>query len=359
MSIEQQISNVNSRQLKRNLLRVAHAGLVALIKGSPGIGKSAIVREVAEELNLKVIDHRLSTSAPEDLSGLPRFDEDGKARFAPFADLFPLEGEPLPEKSRTTVYGKPDEVETYDGWLLFLDELTSAHKDVIAAGYKLILDKMVGQHKLHSNVLIVAAGNKETDRAIVNKIGTAMESRVVTFNLQVDFNEWLTQVAIKQKYDGRIIAFLSMYESKLYDFDPSKEGKYCCPRTWEFMNKMIEGQPVTDEDSQLFAGTITPAVGVEFISFCRLYDKLVRIEEIVKDPQAARIPAERELQFATMVHLFEKADERNYEKVVEYVMRLQTTFQILFFRGIKNVNEKLFMSPASAKGIMAIGKFLN
>ena len=51
-----------------------------------------------------------------------------------------------------------DEPQLYDGWLIFLDELTSAPKHLQAPAYKLILDRMIGTHKLHPRVVIAAAG---------------------------------------------------------------------------------------------------------------------------------------------------------------------------------------------------------
>jgi len=345
VSIENTIRAVTPKQAKKHIARIMRAGLVAFMKGSPGIGKSAIVRELAEEFNLKMIDHRLSTSAPEDLSGLPHFNSKGEAVFAPFSDLFPLKDTPLPE-------GK-------DGWLLFLDEFTSAHKDVQAAAYKLVLDKMVGQHPLNERVVIVCAGNKETDRAIVNKIGTAMQSRIITLELQISFDDWLTKVALPQHYDNRIIAFLSMYNDKLFDFNPEHEGNtFCCPRTWEFMNKLVDGEDVNEDDAPLFGGTITNAVGVEFIAFSKLYKELVTINEILKDPEHAKIPTDNALKWATITHLFEKTTKDNFDDVVTYILRYSSTFQVLFFRGLLVRKPELKSEKPFVRGAAAIGKYL-
>ena len=359
-NIEAQIRSMGPKQMKKAVARVMSAGLVAFMKGSPGIGKSSIVRALAEEFNLKVIDHRLSTSAPEDLSGLPHFDEDGSAVFAPFADLFPLEGCSLPIKQIIKKKdGGPDVVDRYDGWLLFLDEFNSAHKDVQAAAYKLVLDKMTGQHKLHERVIIVCAGNKDTDRAIVNKIGTAMQSRVITLELDVSFEEWLTEVALPNNYDGRIIAYLSMYPAKLMDFKPDHEGNtFCCPRTWEFMNSLILNEEVTAMDAPLFGGTISASTAVEFISFCQLYKQLVTIGEILKDPKSALIPPDNALKWSTITHLFEKTDKDNIDDVVTYILRYPSTFQVLFLRGLRVRKPELQSTKSYARGAAAIGKYL-
>ena len=158
---------VTPRKLTWLVALTLEAGLVPFISGSPGIGKSAIVKQLAKAGNLKLIDHRLSTSAPEDLSGLPHF-VNGQAHFAPFAGLFPIEG-------------MTEIPEGYDGFLLFLDEFNSADRDVQKSAYKLVLDRMVGQYKLHPSVRIVCAGNLITDRAIVTELSTAMQSRMIHF----------------------------------------------------------------------------------------------------------------------------------------------------------------------------------
>ena len=110
------------RQVRKHIIHCMQAGLVPFIQSSPAMGKSAIVASIAKEYGLELIDHRLSTSAPEDLTGLPHFREGAAghtvAEFVPF-DTFPTEGTPIPE-------GK-------NGWLLFLDEMNSATKMVQAA----------------------------------------------------------------------------------------------------------------------------------------------------------------------------------------------------------------------------------
>ena len=137
------------------------AKLVPMLVGSPGCGKSQIIYKIAQDYNLKVIDLRLAQCDPTDLAGFPTVNGK-KADYLPMAH-FPIEGDEIPKG--------------YSGWLLFLDEMTSAPPAIQAAAYKLILDRMVGSHHLHKNVAIVGAGNLETDNAIVQPMSTALQSR--------------------------------------------------------------------------------------------------------------------------------------------------------------------------------------
>ena len=334
------------RQARSHIMDCMYAGVVPFLQSSPGMGKSSIVKSIGKDLRLKVIDHRLSTSAPEDLSGLPRFDEDGKARFAPFADLFPLEDTPIPAG--------------HDGWLLFLDEFNSASKAVQAAAYKLILDNETGQFKLHPNVAIVCAGNLTTDRAITNNLSTAMQSRVIHIEMQVSFDEWLYDVALPQDYDQRIIAYLNFKNGSLMDFRPDHNEKtFCCPRTWEFMNKLIKDKPVTDEKTSLYAGCITSGEAVEFVQFTQVYANMVKLEEVLKDPTGTPIPSDLSTRWAVISMIMSKADDNNFDELATYANRFDMTFRILFYRSVMVRQEQLRSHPAFARAMSELSRYLN
>ena len=344
------IFRATPRQIKAATIDIMSVGLVPFIQSSPGMGKSTIVRGIAQEFNLELKDHRLSTSAPEDLSGLPRFDENGFARFAPFADLFPIESTPLPE-------GK-------DGWLLFLDEFNSARKEVQAAAYKLILDYEVGQFKLHPRVKIVCAGNLMSDRAFVNALSTAMQSRVVNLEMKISHSEWMEDVALKNKYDMRIITYLSQYPGKLMDFKPDHTEKtFCCPRTWEFANKIISTEPskkmIKPERNFVYGGTITSGVATDFIQFTNVFESLVNIAEVLASPTDCRMPDDRNAKWATIGHLMEHTDTDNFSMVVEYVNRFEMTFRVLYFRGLLIQQPVLHGHAAFRAGMLALNQYLN
>ena len=334
------------RKLRELMIDVIEAGLVPYVTSSPGMGKSAITHSVAAEFNLKMIDLRLSTSTPEDMTGLPRFNEHGEATFAPFAELFPLDYTPLPD-------GK-------DGWMLFLDEFSSAPKSIQAPAYKLILDRMTGQKKLNSNVAIVAAGNLATDRAIVNPISTALQSRMVHLELELDFDEWLMDVALKQNYDKRIIAFLSQYPSKLMDFKPDHHDKtFCCPRTWEFMNKLVSGKSMPDDKAPLYAGTITSGVAVELIQFTKVFNSMVKVEDILRDPENTLLPGDNATRWAVISSMMEKISEKTFGNLAVYANRFPLDFRILFFRSTMVRNAELRKHPAFAKAMSELTKYLS
>ena len=326
------------------------AGLVPFVQGSPGIGKSSIMRNVSQEFGLHMIDHRLSTSGPEDLTGLPQF-KDGKARFAPFEELFPLADAPLP---------RAEDGSELNGWMIFFDEMNAATKPVQAASYKVILDKMIGQHRLHPRAVITAAGNLSTDRAIVNSLSTAMQSRLVHIILQHSFSDWLQDVALKEKYDPRIVAYLSYKEGSLLDFRPDhQENTFCCPRTWEFMNRLIKDKPVEDRKIALYAGTITSGVAVDFVQFTKVFGGLPNIRDVINDPEHLLIPAEPPARYATITHLLDNVSDKNLDKVAIFINRFSAEFRVLFYRGIKIRRPDWIQHPVFIKALVELDKYLN
>lgn len=108
---------LNQEQTKKRLMNSVKANIPCLVTSQPGVGKSAIVKQIADELKLKLIDIRLTQVNSYDLAGLPAV-KDEKSYYAPMK-LFPLKGEKIPEG--------------YEGFLLFLDEFMSADKFTQAA----------------------------------------------------------------------------------------------------------------------------------------------------------------------------------------------------------------------------------
>lgn len=302
-------------------------GLVPYMQGSPGIGKSSIYRQIARNWNLKLIDVRLSQCAPEDLNGLP-FRNGDKAEFLPFSN-FPIAGDPLPMD-----VDEDGNTHQYDGWLILLDELSSAPKAVQAAAYKLILDHEVGIYKLHSKVMLCAAGNKATDKAVVIQQSTALQSRLIHFELEVSHTDWMLW-ANQNKVDSRLIGYLSYKKSALHEFNPSHQDRtFPCPRTWEFVNALIFDRPHLDDvDAACIAGAVGDGRGTEFYKFAQIGENVPTIEQIVNNPTKTEVPSEVSYKFFVASALMDHATKDNLDAILTYLGRMDEEFQVVFLRG--------------------------
>lgn len=319
-------------QLTQYLRTTIMAKQVAMIHGPPGAGKSDIVREVAEKFNLEVIDIRLSQMDPTELMGYPKLDGD-KGTFVPM-DLFPLQGDPLPE-------GKA-------GWCLFFDEITSVSKSVEAAAYKIILDKHVGMHKLHHNVVMVCAGNRNTDGAVATKMGTAMSSRMMHFDLEVSTKDWILW-ANNHDIDHRIVSFMEFRPNAVSQFDPKHmDHTFPCPRTWAILSSVLKKihQPAL-EDIYLLEACIGKGMARDFFAYLQVANKMPTIGAILSNPTKITIPEEpHDLKIALTGLASHHANEGNLDKIIQFLMRLPIENQVVGVRNIVQKDASLFETAA-------------
>jgi len=320
--------DINITQAKSALQDILLAGLVPNLTGSPGLGKSDLIREVAEDNNLKVIDFRLAQADPTDLNGFPSLNEDRSRSHYAAPVTFPLTGDALPE-------GK-------DGWLLFFDEMNAAPISVQAASYKVILDRMVGEHPLHKNVAMVCAGNLSSDKAIVNRLSTAMQSRLIHLNLTVDVDAWIDW-ALMNQIDHRIIGFIRFRNDLLHNFDPShSDNTFPCPRTWHFLSKIIsKWNTVEIENLPLMAGTVGEGPALEFKGFTDIYKSLPTITQILNQPDKITVPTEPSTLYAITSLISSRTTKENIAKFMQLVERLPIEFQVITLQGISKVEKSL------------------
>lgn len=312
------------------------AKLVAMMDGSPGIGKSQIVHQIAKEYGLKIIDIRLSQCDPTDLLGFPRIVGD-RAGYAPM-NTFPLEGDPVPAG--------------YNGWLLFFDEFNSASHAVQAATYKVVLDRMIGLYPLHKNVAIVCAGNLETDNAIVEAMSTALQSRLAHLELVVDSKEWIDW-ASANGIDHRITSYIGFKPGMIYTFKPDHSDKtYASPRTWEFANRLLKLCDTSDKDLlPMLAGVISEGVAREFLTFCKIFNDLPSMASIIASPTTIRVPDEPSILFALTGAISHHSTMENIGDLMEYVKRLPIEFQVVCLRETVRRNRTLMANTAIQKWI--------
>ncbi len=341
-SIDHKQNVFRPNKLGKAMGRVLLSGLVPYIVSAPGIGKSSITHSVADKNQLELIDVRLAQVDPTELNGFPAINEktDAEGNTSKVAsyipmDIFPLEDTPLPK-------GK-------QGWLLFLDELPAAPPATQAAAYKLILDRKVGNRKLHDNVYIVAAGNDTTHGAVAFKMSTAVRSRMVHLNLSSNLEDWLDW-AVSEGIDHRIVSFLQTRPELLNKFDPSlDDDTYPCERTWDFASRITKGQPVGgDFFLPLLSGTVGQGAATEFIGYCEVYKQLPTFAEIEANPATATVPYEPSATYAVVGMVANGTTKANLKRCLAYLGRLPPEFLVLAMKQMIQNDRTITSTPEYA-----------
>ncbi|MBQ7586211.1 MAG: AAA family ATPase [Desulfovibrionaceae bacterium] len=294
--------------------------------GPPGVGKSQLVAKTAQDLGLELVDIRAVLLDPVDLRGLPRITSDGRAEWC--APAF------LPqEKSETK-------------GLLFLDELNSAPPLVQAACYQLILDRRVGEYLLPDGWTVIAAGNRESDRAVTHRMPTALANRMVHLECSVDLADWLAW-ANENHIRPEVKAFLRYRPKLLFDFDPTLKTKaFASPRSWEFLSRVMDQDPEPEVADELYRGCVGEGAGTEFLGFLQIMQHLPAVSEILDNPLEAVVPKEPAALYALCEALAFYAKDSTLNALATYAHRLPAEFGVLLLSGCICQDKTLVNHPS-------------
>jgi hypothetical protein len=256
---------ITSKDARTSIARCFETKRPVFLWGPPGIGKSDLIEGIAAYMNALVIDLRLGQMEPTDLRGIPFYNRDtGTMDWAPPVDLPNTE---LAEK--------------YDNIVLFLDELTSGAPSVQAAAYQLVLNRKIGNYNLPDNVVIVAAGNRESDKGVTYRMPTPLANRFVHLELKVDFDSWVDW-AVVNKIHRDVVGYLTFAKGDLYDFDSKSSSRaFATPRSWTFVSELIDDRMDANTMTNLIAGTVGEGLAIKFMAHRKFAQKMPNPSDIL------------------------------------------------------------------------------
>jgi len=205
------------------------------------------------------------------------------------------------------------------------------------------LDRQVGEHDLHPKVRIVAAGNKATDKAIVQRMSTALQSRVVTLEIVIDMDEWLSW-AEHNGIDKRIMAYIQFRPEMLHKFTAAHQDlTFPCPRTWEFASRLFDiWGVITLQNLTVLAGTISKGAASELISFCQVYSTLPTLERLVANPEEVELDRNKpDVLFAVCSLIGRSFNEHNSAALITIMERMSVEFRVTECQNISRRDTSL------------------
>ena len=308
------------------------AHMPVMLWGPPGVGKSQTVKQVADQM--------FGSAKPAKGSRKPAPYTNGHFidLRLPLLDSVDLRGIPTVENGRT-VWIPPSFLPREGQGLLFLDEIVQAPTIVQSAASSLVLDRRIGEYVLPDGWAVVAAGNRETDRAATNKMPSHLANRFTHLQFDVHLEDWVTW-ALKSDVHPALVAFLNFRPELLHKFDPAVKA-FPTPRSWEFVSRIMK-QGITDECfMETISGTVGEAAATEFTGFFRVFRSLPDYEDICKHPDSAQVPDNAAALYAVSSMLVHRAEPKNAKTVFTYVARLPMDFQVLFIRDVGKKNPSM------------------
>ena len=252
--------------------------------------------------------------------------------------------------------------------ILFLDEISAAPQSVQAAAYQITLDRVVGEHKLPENCIVIAAGNRVTDKSVAFKMPKALANRLMHFEVDGNFDSW-KQWAIGNGINEKVIGFLNFRKNYLFGFDPSNDDlAFPTPRAWETVSNVLNY--VDDDADKSFnyvSGVVGYGVASEFRNWTKIYSDLPEIEDIF-DGKRCAVPRGADALYALCASMTHYAKEHKDEldrvaNSIAYANSLPPDFSAMLLKDYMYIEddykEKLLKIPEFYTWLRTKGKLLN
>lgn len=325
-----EFKNLITSRFKANISRPIH------IEGSPGIGKTQIVAQVARELNVgfKVIHAPLLQ--PEDY-GFPVIGADrNSVSFVVSKEKFPIEGADCPETG-----------------IFLIDELAQADTGAQKILRNLIQEREIHGQRLKKGWAIVTTGNRQSDRAGANRLLSHLSNVLTRITLDVSLDDW-TNWALNNGVQSEVVAFIRWRPELLNSFD-SQNDINATPRAWAEGVSRSLGVVDPTLEMPVFTGDVGLGAASEFCGFLKIYRKLPSPDAILLDPKGADVPKEGMILYAICGALAHRTTEGNFDRMIQYIMRLPHEFAILYIRDVSKLcpavmQTKEFIKWASSEG---------
>ena len=327
-----------------------------MLWGPPGVGKSQAVRQIASDIHsstgkkVNVTDVRLLLFNPIDLRGIPTSNKDKTLAVWLKPQIFQM------DSSENVIN------------ILFLDEISAAPQSVQAAAYQITLDRVVGEHRLPDNCIVIAAGNRTTDKSVAFKMPKALANRLMHIEVEGSFQSW-KEWAISSGINSKVIGFLSFRQSHLMGFDSGSDDlAFPTPRSWEMVSNILNGiSDSIDDMYPLIAGVIGTGVAVEFRTWERVYKNLPDIGDIF-DGKMPQLPKSTDAMYALTASMTcyarnHKTEMSRIANSIRYAEKMPPDISVVLMKDYmyieKDYKEKLMNIPEFCKWLNSKGSLLN
>lgn len=292
-------------QVARFCASVIASGRVPILWGKPGIGKTAMMEQLAALTGRKFFEFRTSLHEPTDLRAEMYVSDDGTPKFK-IPDFFTYQGPAL----------------------LLLDEANRGTVMMQNALLGLVHEGRVGNNVVPKSLAIVICCNYETDGGGIGKITAALGGRGVHGDCVSDLDDWSTW-AIANKLAPVVIAYNRFKRTSLHAFNPV-ERTGPSPRTWHMLSDAYKGGIDDDLLQAIVVGTVGQEEGIGFLAFEDLYRKMqaINIDALCLNPTTYAVPTDNNARYAIAAALAHAMTIDNVDNIVTYLERLPIEYNV-------------------------------
>ncbi len=255
--------------------------------GSPGIGKTAIMEQIAQELGIALVSYSMTHHTRQSALGLP---------FITHKNYKGMEFD-ISEYTMSEIIASIYEVMEGSGieeGILFLDEINCVSETLAPSMLQFLQYKIFGKHKVPDGWVIVTAGNPPEYNKSVREFDVVTMDRMKLVEVEADYPTW-KEYALKQGIHNAVTTYLEMKKSDFYRVETNVGGKsYVTARGWEDLSAtmlLCEEEGITVDETLVGQYLHNEKIVKEFTAYYELYNKYkkdYKVEEILNGTNSAQ-----------------------------------------------------------------------
>lgn len=248
--------------------------------GAPGIGKTAIMEQIAQDLDVGFVSYSMTHHTRQSALGLPFIAK--KTYDGVEYDV----SEYTMSEIIAAVYDAMEATGKREG-ILFLDEINCISETLTPMMLQFLQCKTFGNQQLPAGWMVVAAGNPPEYNKSVREFDVVTLDRVKKIDIEEDFGVW-KEYAGKRGIHGAILSYLEIRRDNFYRVEATADGlQFVTARGWEDLSELMQtyetlGLPVDRQVVEQYLQL--PQIASDFANYLQLYEKyrqVYRVDEIV------------------------------------------------------------------------------
>ncbi|MCD8299961.1 MAG: AAA family ATPase, partial [Clostridiales bacterium] len=239
------------------------------VLGPPGIGKTAIMEQIAEELDVALVSYSMTHHTRQSALGLP------------FISHKIYQGKEFDVSEYTmseiiaSVYEMMEKSGKKEG-ILFLDEINCVSETLAPSMLRFLQYKKFGEHAVPEGWVVTTAGNPPQYNRSVREFDVVTLDRLKVMEVEPDYPTW-RRYALNRGLHGSILTYLDIRKNDFYVIENTVDGKaYVTARGWEDLSGIISLYEENDfpVDESLISQYIRhKRIAGEFAAYYDLYKK--------------------------------------------------------------------------------------
>ena len=252
-----------------------------LMMGPPGIGKTAIMEQVARECHIALVSYTITHHTRQSAVGLPYIEKVYYQKVPYSVTEYTL------SEIIASVYDKINQTGLEEG-ILFIDEINCVSETLAPTMLQFLQCKRFGNHSVPEGWIIVAAGNPPEYNKSVREFDVVTLDRIKKIDVEADFDVW-KEYAYQQGIHPAVISYLELRRKNFYRVENTVDGKiFATARGWEDLSRLIQVYEILGKtvDREVVSQYIQHRmIAKDFASYLALYYKYrtdYKVEDILK-----------------------------------------------------------------------------